>query len=152
MVMNGLVQNGWLASTEWDDRHNYIFTMSHCISEYDRVVLTSAAITRKLAMNADMFADRVFHCMMARVLGAGSKYQQVLLALPGVYIDEYHSVESQIVFNFGKCPSIAGTNVYTDTDSMFCTHVKYITSHMQAETSSLVVFRQVDDGRYVREI
>jgi hypothetical protein len=126
--------------------------MSHCINESDRLLLNSAAIARKLATNADMFADRVFLCMIDRILSAGANHQQVLLALPGVYIDECHSVESQIVFNYGKCPSIAGTNVYADTDSMFCTHVKYITSHMQAETSSIVVFRQANDGRYVREI
>lgn len=133
-------------------RHTIILTMSHCISESDRLLLNSAAIARKLAINVDMFADRVYNAMCYRILSAGANDQQVLLALPGIYIDERHSVESQIVFNYGKCPSIAGTNVEADTDSMFCTHVKYITSHMQAEISSVVVFRQTDDGGYVREI
>ena len=129
-----------------------ILTMSHCISESDRLLLNSAAIARKLAINVDMFADRVYNAMCYRILSAGTNDQQVLLALPGIYIDEKHSVESQIVFNYGKCPSVAGTNVYADTDSMFCTHVKYITSYMEAEISSLVVFRQRDDGGYIREI
>lgn len=146
--------NEWLAgyiySMKWHTIKHKRMLHQEYISESDRAILSRAAADRKMAMDADMYSDRVFLCMCYRVLNAGAVDQRV--DLPGVYIDEYHSVESQMVFNYGKSPTIAGTNVVADSDSMFCTHVKYITSHLHDEISSLCVFRQQDDGIYIRVI
>lgn len=121
--------------------------MSHFITESERSMLSRAASDRKLAINADMFSDRVWHCMCYRVIAAGSDPQVVLSAS---YIDDSHSVESQMVLNYGKCPSVEGTNVCADSDTTFCTFVTYITSHRDVEHVKVRVFRQLDDGQYVR--
>lgn len=129
--------------------------MSSFITDSDRAILCRAAADRKSMINADMFSDEVYLCMCHRVI-AGQQVAGQQVVFPGSYIDECHSVDSQMVLNYGKIPSIAGTNVYansdSDSDTMFCTFVTYITSHMQVETTRVSVFRQLDDGQYAIQL